>query len=113
MVGCVAGSVENVELPGPQRNPLATIHSTKILRWNGKKLTKQALQIFSIQARSTVEELAGIHHVGRAAFVHVNDEPRVFSDEGPRGGSVIEMNMGQENSIQIRDAKALALELSP
>jgi len=102
-----------MELPGAQGNRLATIQSTKIFSWDGKKLTKQTLQILSIQARSTVQKLAGIHHVGRATFMHVNGQPRVFADEGPGGGSVIKMNMGQENSIQIGYTETLALELLP
>ena len=107
----VAGSVGDFDIAAGEVEFFATGENLQILGRNGKEFAEHGLHGVAIEAASAAEEFFGIGHVRRADFVDVNLERGVFADERAAGASVIEVDVGEENEIEVADGETARGEL--
>ena len=74
---------------------------------HGRHLAPEPLHVVAVQARGALQQLRGIHEVGRAALVHVHDQLREAAAEDARRARVVEVDVGQEQRPRLHVAEAL------
>ena len=85
----MAGSVDDLYLPRPQRKRFATFEDAQILRWNGKSFTEESLQIVGPQPLGAGKQLGRINHVLRAILVHVHGELPILANQRAASAGVV------------------------
>ncbi len=106
----MAGSEDDLYLPGPEPKRFAALEDAQILRWNRKSFTEESLQIVGPQPLGARKQLGRINHVLRAIPMDIHSEPRILADQRAGSAGMVQMNVREKNGIEISHADAAGLE---
>ena len=108
---CVTGSIEHAQFPRTERKRLAAREHMQIFLGDRQKVAEQSTQIVAIQPLSAGEQIRRVGHMIGAARVNINLQMRIFLYKRTAGTGVVQMNVRQENSLQVRDGEVVSGEL--
>ena len=104
-------SIKYPDLAGSLSERLSSMEDRKIRLRNRQKLAEQTLQAFSIEPRSTAQKLSRVDQVLCAARMHIDFQAWILADECSGRGSVVQMNMSQQDGAEISDAHTFPFQL--
>ena len=109
----MARRVNDFDFARAERKHFAAFEDAQILRWNGKTLSEQPLQIVRPEALGAGQQLGRINHVRRAKFVDIHGEAGIFSDQRAGSASVVQVNVREKNGIKIAHTNAMGVKILP
>jgi len=102
----VARRVNNFDVAAPQRERLSTFKHSQISERHGQRFAKQVPQFARPKPLGAGQQFRRVCQVQHAGLVDVHLEVRIFFDQSARGARMVQMNMREQDSVQIRNANA-------
>lgn len=113
MMRRVSRRIEHPQFARAARNSLAAFEHVEIFLGYRQKVAEQTSHVVAIKALGTGEQIRGVGHMICAAGVNIDLQMRIFLDKGTGGASVVEMNVGQKNGLQVTEGAMVNSKLLP
>ena len=88
-----------------------TRQSPDIGRWDRFECSPQPVHRAAVQSCGAVEQFLRVDQVRRAALVDVERDARVLAEDGAAGASVIEVDVGEQDRVDVAEAQAAERQL--
>jgi hypothetical protein len=113
MMRRVSRRIEHLQFARAERKSLAALEHVEIFLGYRQKVAEQTPHIVAIKALGTGEQIRGVSHMICAAHMNINLQMRIFLDKGTGGASVVKMNVGQKNGLQVIEGAMVNSKLLP
>lgn len=105
----VARRIENVEIDGAEADFLATSEPDEIALGHGQAIAVKRLELIAVETAGTGQQARRVDHVGGAEFMDINFDARIFPDNGTGSAGMVEVNMGEQESVERSEFEAASL----